>query len=90
MTYSWPVVTVPVLSNTMAVILPAISRSATFLTRIPSRAAAEIAATMAVGVARIKAHGQEITRIVMDWLMFRVKTQTMAAIIRMVGTYHEI
>ena len=57
---------------------------------MPSRAAAEIAATIAVGVARMIAQGQEITRIVIAWLMFRVKNQTMAAIIRIVGTYQEM
>ena len=57
---------------------------------MPSRAAAEIAATIAVGVARMIAHGQEITRIVIAWSMFRVKNQTITAIIRIVGTYQEM
>ncbi len=44
------------------------SMSLTFLIKIPKRAAAESAATMAVGVARMNAHGQatmstEITRL---------------------------
>jgi len=45
---------------------------------------------MAVGVARIRAHGQEMTRIVMVWFTLRVKNQTMAAIIRIVGTYQRM
>ena len=58
LTASSPVVSVPVLSKTKALILAASSMSATFLIRMPRRAAAESAATIAVGVARMKAHGQ--------------------------------
>jgi len=87
-TYSRPVVTVPVLSNTSAVILPAVSRSATFFMRIPRRAEAEIAATTAVGVARMSAHGQAITSIAMPLLTSLVKNRTMPTIIIIVGVYH--
>ena len=58
LTASSPVVSVPVLSKTKALIFAAVSMSATFLIKIPSRAAAESAATIAVGVARMNAHGQ--------------------------------
>ena len=58
LTASSPVVSVPVLSKTKALIFAANSMSATFLMRMPRRAAAESAATMAVGVARMKAQGQ--------------------------------
>ncbi len=87
-TYSRPVVTVPVLSNTRAVILPATSRSATFLTRMPSRAAAEIAATIAVGVARMSAHGTGNHQDRDGLIDVPREEQTIAAIIRTVGTYH--
>ena len=87
-TYNRPVVTVPVLSNTTAVIFPAISRSATFFISTPSRAEAEIAATIAVGVAKINAQGQEITSIVIALLTSPVKNKTIPAIIKTVGVYH--
>ena len=87
-TYSRPVVSVPVLSKTIAVILPASSRSATFLTSMPRRAAADIAATIALGVARISAQGQPITRMVMAMLILPVKNKAIPAIIRTVGVYH--
>ncbi len=56
-----PVVSVPVLSKTIAVKSPAASRCPTFFIRMPRRAAADRPATMAVGVASTKAHGQAIT-----------------------------
>ena len=82
LTASSPVVRVPVLSKTKALILAADSMSATFLIRMPSRAAAESAATMAVGVARMKAQGQ--LKMSTEMTLFRpcslpVKTQTKAA-----------
>src|SRR6266404_7008054 len=80
LTASSPVVSVPVLSKMNALILAASSMSATFLIRMPKRAAAERAATIAVGVARIKAQGQlkMITDITLSNL--RVKAHTNAAI----------
>ena len=59
LTANSPVVSVPVLSKMKALIFAASSMSATFLIRMPRRAAAESAATIAVGVARMNAHGQQ-------------------------------
>ncbi len=54
--------------------------SATFLIKIPRRAAAERAATIAVGVARMKAQGQPKMITEMTLSRLRVKAQTSAAI----------
>ena len=54
--------------------------SATFLIKIPRRAAAESAATIAVGVARMKAHGQLKIITEMTLSSRRVKAHTNAAI----------
>ena len=70
---------VPVLSKTKALILAASSMSATFLMRMPRRAAADSAATIAVGVARMKAHGQLKMITEMTLSSLRVKAQTSAA-----------
>ena len=59
--------------------------SATFLIKMPRRAAAESAATMAVGVARMNAHGQEKTSTVMTRFKSRVNAQTSAPITRTSG-----
>src|SRR5207249_8576409 len=80
LTASSPVVSVPVLSKMKALILAASSISATFLIKMPSRAAAERAATIAVGVARIKAHGQRIMITEITLTSLRVKAHTRAAI----------
>ena len=56
-----PSVSVPVLSNTIAVILPVFSSAVAFLKRTPSLAALPLPAIMATGVARPNAHGQLIT-----------------------------
>ena len=78
LTASSPVVSVPVLSKMKALIFAAVSMSATFLIKIPRRAAAESAATIAVGVARMNAHGQETTSTEMTRSRSRVKAQTSA------------
>ena len=80
LTASSPVVSVPVLSKMKALILAASSMSATFLIRIPSRAAAERAATIAVGVARMNAQGQATTSTAMTRLRSLVNAQTSAPI----------
>src|SRR6266403_19298 len=85
LTASSPVVSVPVLSKMKALILAANSMSATFLMRMPRRAAAERAATMAVGVARMNAQGQLKIMTEMTLLRLRVKAQTSAAITRTKG-----
>ncbi len=79
LTASSPVVSVPVLSKTKALIFAANSMSATFLMRIPRRAAADSAATIAVGVARMKAQGQLKMMTEMTLSRLRVKAQTSAA-----------
>jgi hypothetical protein len=63
-----------------ALIFAASSMSATFLIKIPRRAAAERAATIAVGVAKMKAQGQlkMMTEITLSSL--RVNAHTSAAI----------
>ena len=89
-TESSPVVSVPVLSNTIAVRFRACSRLTTLLIKMPSRAAQDSAATIAVGVARISAHGQATTSILIAVRMPSsegVKYRTMPAIIRIVGVY---
>src|SRR5205807_10465841 len=80
-----PEVMVPVLSKTKALMRAANSMSLTFLIRMPRRAAAESAATIAVGVARIKAHGQETTSTEMTRVRSLVKAQTSALITRTRG-----
>ena len=80
LTASSPVVSVPVLSKMNAFILAASSMSATFFIKMPSRAAAESAATIAVGVARIKAQGQLKIITEMTLSSLRVKAHTSAAI----------
>ena len=79
LTANSPVVRVPVLSKMKALILAASSISATFLMRIPRRAAAERAATMAVGVARMKAQGQLKMMTEITLSRRRVNAQTSAA-----------
>ncbi len=54
------------------------SMSPTFLMRMPRRAAAERAATIALGVARMKAQGQATMKTAMTRLKSRVKAQTRA------------
>src|SRR5437868_2537142 len=85
LTANSPVVSVPVLSKTNALIFAANSISATFLMRMPNRAAAESAATIAVGVARINAQGQLKIITEMTLFKFRLKAQTSAAITRTSG-----
>ena len=58
----------------------AISISPTFLMRMPSRAAEAKAATIAVGDARMNAHGQEITSTETTRSMSDVINQTIPAI----------
>ena len=70
---------VPVLSKMKALIFAASSMSATFLMRMPRRAAADSAATIAVGVARMKAQGQLKMITEMTLSSLRVKAQTSAA-----------
>ena len=60
----------------------------TSLTYIPSLAAHDRAATIAVGTARISAHGQATTSIVTARSIWRVNSRTVAASMRMVGVYH--
>src|SRR5204863_5732538 len=84
-TPSCPVVSVPVLSKTNAVKRAAASKSATSFTRIPSRAAAESAATIALGVARINAHGHAVTSNAITRFQSLVKNQTNPAIINTAG-----
>ena len=57
-----PIVRVPVLSNTTAVSLYAVSSAAPPLRMMPNFAARPIPTTSAVGVARPIAHGHEMTR----------------------------
>ena len=52
--------------------------SATFLIKIPNRAAADNAATIAVGVAKMKAHGQDTTNTAITRLKSCVNAQTSA------------
>src|SRR5215472_7541160 len=85
LTASSPVVRVPVLSKMKALILAAASISATFLMRMPRRAAAERAATIAVGVARMNAQGQLKMMTEMTLSRFLVKAQTRAAMTRTSG-----
>jgi hypothetical protein len=73
-----PVVKVPVLSKTNALIRAASSMSATFLIRMPSRAAAESAATIAVGVASTNAHGHATMNTAITRLKSWVNAQTSA------------
>ena len=80
LTANSPVVSVPVLSNTKALMRAAISMSPTFLMSTPSRAAEASAATIAVGEARMKAHGHEITNTETTRSMSPVKNQTIPAI----------
>ena len=80
-----PSVSVPVLSNTIALILDAISMWETSLMRIPRRAAAAIAAITAEGVAITRAQGQDMTSTAITRLRSRVKNQTRAATMRTVG-----
>src|SRR4030095_4051846 len=80
-----PVVSVPVLSKMNALMRAASSMSATFLIKIPKRAAAERAATIAVGVARMKAQGQETINTAITRLKSWVKAQTSAPITRTSG-----
>jgi hypothetical protein len=87
-TDSSPVVSVPVLSKTMAVRFRAVSRSVTFLTSTPSRLAADSAATFAVGVARIRAHGQPMISSEITRSMSLVKKNTIRLIISTTGVYH--
>jgi hypothetical protein len=54
--------------------------SATFLINIPKRAAAESAATIAVGVASTKAHGHATMKTAITRLRSCVKAQTSAPI----------
>ena len=92
-TVSTPLVTVPVLSNTIAVTLRAASSVATLFTSTPSRAAAERAATIAVGVARIRALGQAMTSMAIarlkavSGLLLSAKKSTTPTSMRIVGVY---
>ena len=92
-TASTPLVTVPVLSKTMAVRLRAASSVATLFTKTPSRAAADRAATIAVGVARIRALGQAITSMAIARLkavsgsLLSAKKSTTPTSMRIVGVY---
>jgi hypothetical protein len=63
-----------------ALIRAANSISATFLIKMPRRAAAERAATIAVGVARMKAHGQDTINTAITRLRSWVKAHTKAPI----------
>ena len=85
LTTSLPVVSVPVLSKTKAVMRAAASRSEMFFTRIPRRAAALSAATIAVGVARMNAHGQAPMSTLMTRSRSFVNAQTNAEITRTSG-----
>ncbi len=60
-TFGRPSVKVPVLSNTMALILQAISSGSPHLMRIPFWAHFPVPTIMAVGVASPSAHGQAMT-----------------------------
>ena len=60
-TVNFPVVSVPVLSNTTCLILLNISKLLAFLNSTPLRAALPSPTAMAAGVARPMAHGHEIT-----------------------------
>ena len=88
-----PVVSVPVLSNTIAVRLRAASSVTTLLMSTPSRAAAERPATIAVGVARISALGQAITSMAIarskavSGSLRRAKKSTTPTSISTVGVY---
>ena len=57
-----PLVMVPVLSKAMICILPVCSKDWEVLKRMPFLAAMPLPTMMATGVARPKAHGQEMTR----------------------------
>ena len=76
---------VPVLSKMKALMRAASSMSATFLINTPSRAAAESAATIAVGVARMTAHGQATMKTAMTRLISPVKAHTSAPMINTNG-----
>ena len=56
-----PIVSVPVLSNTIVSILLAVSSASPLFIKIPNCAAFPVPTMMAVGVARPSAHGQAIT-----------------------------
>ena len=61
-TCGFPIVIVPVLSKTIALILCAVSKASPLLIKIPFSAPFPVATIIAVGVARPSAHGQAITR----------------------------
>ena len=77
----------------MAVRLRAASSVATLFTKTPSRAAADRAATIAVGVARIRALGQAITSMAIARLkavsgsLLSAKKSTTPTSMRIVGVY---
>src|SRR3990167_3229380 len=60
-TSGFPLVKVPVLSKTIALILQALSRGSPPFTKIPCSAPTPVPTIIAVGVARPKAQGQAIT-----------------------------
>ncbi len=68
-----PLVSVPVLSNTTVVILPAVSRAPPLLTRMPFSAPLPEPTMMAVGVARPSAQGHEITSTEMKMMREKMK-----------------
>ncbi len=82
-----PVVSVPVLSKTTAVSVRATSRFCTFFTRMPSLAAQDSEATITVGTARIRAHGQATMSMEIGRVMSLVKYSTMAESISTTGVY---
>lgn len=65
LTLGLPEVRVPVLSNTIVLILIIFSKMSAPLIRIPLEAASPVPTMTAVGVARPRAHGQAITRVEM-------------------------
>ena len=78
----------PVLSKTTADRFRARSSTLTFLMRMPSRAAALNAATIAVGVARMMLLGHAITSSAIARGMSLVNSSTITAIISTTGVWY--
>ncbi|OQB02698.1 MAG: hypothetical protein BWY25_00411 [Chloroflexi bacterium ADurb.Bin222] len=72
-TAGWPLVSVPVLSNTITEMWPARSRASPFLSRTPNSAPRPVPTITAVGVARPMAQGQAMTSTATMLMSARVK-----------------
>src|SRR4030066_1697550 len=73
-----PLVKVPVLSNAMMEILPAVSTASAFLNNMPISAPFPVATRMTVGTAIPNAHGHAITRTVIAAVMEKLRDASRA------------